>query len=68
MKFYCHHRDEPTQTAALEIVQGMVQHQTLNYEELSELLPFLTQFGNHSSETCRRLMYEILIVAYGNIM
>jgi hypothetical protein len=64
----CCHRDEPTQTAALKIVQGMVQHQTLNEEQLCSLLPLVTKFGSHSSEACRVLMYDTLITAYGNIL
>lgn len=62
------HRDEPTQMAALKIVQSMVQHQTLSDDQLTGLLPLLTSFDSHSSEGCRVLMYEILITAYDNIM
>ncbi len=64
----CCHRDEPTQTAALKLVQGMVQHQTLTNEQLEGLLPLVTKFGTHGSEACRGLMYGILITAYGNIL
>ena len=56
------------QTAALKLVQGMVQHQTLKNEEMSALFPLVTKFGGHSSESCRLLMYETLIVAYSNIL
>lgn len=64
----CCHRDEPTQTAALKIVQGMVQHQTLSNEQLSSVLPLVAKFGSHSSDTCRVLMYDTLITAYRNIL
>lgn len=68
LKECCCHRDEPIQTAALKLVQGMVQHQTLSNEQLKSLLPLVTKFGSHSSETCRLVMYETLIVAYSNIL
>lgn len=62
------HRDEPTQLAALKLVLGMVQHQTLSHDQLCSLMPLLIKFGQHSSEHCRTVMYEVLIIAYGNIM
>ena len=61
-------RDEPTQTAALKIVQGMVQHQTLSEEDMATLLPVVVKFGTHSSVTCRTSMYETLITAYSNLL
>ena len=64
---YCFHRDEPTQIAALKIVQSMVQHHTLSNAEMTALLPAVVKFGTHSSVTCRTVMYETLITAYSNL-
>ena len=58
-------RDEPTQEAALKIVQGMLRH--LDQEQTCTLLPLITAFGSHSSQTCRLLMYDILIWIYSNM-
>ena len=54
--------------AALKISQSMVQHQTLNDEEMASLLPVVITFGMHSSVTCRTVMYETLITAYSNLL
>ena len=57
-------RDEPTQMAALKIVQGMVQHRTLSLEQTAVLLPLVKAFGSHPSQPCRLVMYDTLIALY----
>lgn len=66
--FLSHSRDEPTQLAALKLVQRMVQHQTLKQEYTAAIMPLIFKFGEHSSEDCRALMYEVLITAYSNLV
>ena len=61
-----YYRDEPTQMAALKIVQGMVQHHTLTLEQTSSILPLITGFGSHPSQPCRIIMYDTLITLYNN--
>ena len=60
-------RDEPTQLAALEIVKRLSQHHHLDTKQTAALVPMITGFGSHSSEQCRQLMYEILVIIYNNI-
>ena len=57
-------RDEPTQLAALNLCQGMLPR--LGQDQLAELLPLLREFGRHSSQQCRVVMYDILVWAYNN--
>ncbi|XP_064405997.1 DNA-dependent protein kinase catalytic subunit-like isoform X2 [Halichondria panicea] len=61
------HRDEPTQLAALEIIKRLSQHHHLDTEHTAAIVPMVTGFGTHSSESCRQLMYEILIILYSNL-
>lgn len=67
MLFILPYRDEPTQLAALEIVKRLSQHRHLETEHTAAIVPMVTEFGNHSSEACRQLMYETLIIMYNNI-
>ncbi len=60
-------RDEPTQLASLEIIKRLSQHHHLDTEHTAAIVPMVTGFGTHSSEPCRQLMYEILIILYSNL-